>query len=103
MYAVIKTGGKQYRVAEGDLVKVEKIVGKIGDVVELKEILLAANGDKIEIGRPHLDNYTVVGEIVEQKKDKKVVIFKAKRRKSYRKKQGHRQNHTVLRIMAIKL
>ena len=103
MYAVIKTGGKQYRVAEGDLVKVEKIAGKIGDVVELKEILLVANGDKVEIGRPHLDNCTVVGEIVEQKKDKKVVIFKAKRRKSYRKKQGHRQNHTVLRITAIKL
>lgn len=103
MYAVIKTGGKQYRVAEGDLVKVEKIAGKIGDVVELKEILLAANGDKVEIGRPHLDHCTVVGEIVEQKKDKKVVIFKAKRRKSYRKKQGHRQNHTVLRITAIKL
>jgi len=103
MYAVIKTGGKQYRVAEGDLVKVEKIAGEIGDVVELKEILLAANGDKVEIGRPHLDHCTVVGEIVEQKKDKKVVIFKAKRRKSYRKKQGHRQNHTVLRITAIKL
>jgi len=103
MYAVIKTGGKQYRVAEGDLIKVEKIAGEIGDVVELKEILLAANGDKVEIGRPHLDHCTVVGEIVEQKKDKKVVIFKAKRRKSYRKKQGHRQNHTVLRITAIKL
>ena len=103
MYAVIKTGGKQYRVAEGDLVKVEKIAGEIGDVVELKEILLAPNGDKVEIGRPHLDHCTVVGEIVEQKKDKKVVIFKAKRRKSYRKKQGHRQNHTVLRITAIKL
>ncbi len=103
MYAVIKTGGKQYRVAEGDLVKVEKIAGEIGDVVELKEILLTANGDKVEIGRPHLDHCTVVGEIVEQKKDKKVVIFKAKRRKSYRKKQGHRQNHTVLRITAIKL
>ena len=103
MYAVIKTGGKQYRVAEGDLVKVEKIAGEIGDVVELKEILLVANGDKVEIGRPHLDHCTVVGEIVEQKKDKKVVIFKAKRRKSYRKKQGHRQNHTVLRITAIKL
>jgi len=103
MYAVIKTGGKQYRVAEGDLVKVEKIAGEIGDVVELKEILLAADGDTVEIGRPHLDHCTVVGEIVEQKKDKKVVIFKAKRRKSYRKRQGHRQNHTVLRITAIKL
>ncbi len=103
MYAVIRTGGKQYRVTEGDLVKVEKIVGNIGDVVELKEILLVANGDKVEIGRPHLDNCSVVGQIVEQKKDKKVVIFKAKRRKSYRKKQGHRQNHTLLRITAIKL
>lgn len=103
MYAVIRTGGKQYRVTEGDLVKVEKIAGNIGDVVELKEILLVANGDKVEIGRPHLDTCSVVGQIVEQKKDKKVVIFKAKRRKSYRKKQGHRQNHTLLRITAIKL
>jgi large subunit ribosomal protein L21 len=103
MYAVIKTGGKQYRVAEGDLVKVEKIAGKIGDAVEFKEILLVANGEKVDIGRPSLDNYTVVGEILEQKKDKKVVIFKAKRRKSYRKRQGHRQNHTILRITAIKV
>jgi len=103
MYAVIKTGGKQYRVAEGDLVKVEKIEGSVGDQVELKEILLVANGEKVEIGRPRLENCTVVGEIVEQKKAKKVVIFKAKRRKSSRKRQGHRQNHTVLRITAIKV
>lgn len=103
MYAVIKTGGKQYRVTEGDLVKVEKIAGNIGDVVELKDILLVANGEKVEIGRPCLHNCTVEGQIVEQKKDKKVIIFKAKRRKSYRKKQGHRQQHTLLRITAIKM
>lgn len=102
MYAVIKTGGKQYRVAAGDLVKVEKISGEVGALVEFKEILLIANGEKVEIGRPHLKDYTVIGEILEQKKDKKVIIFKAKRRKSYRKKQGHRQQHTVLRIKEIK-
>lgn len=102
MYAVIKTGGKQYRVAAGDLVKVEKITGDVGALVEFREVLLIANGEKVEIGRPHLTDYTVIGEILEQKKNKKIVIFKAKRRKSYRKKQGHRQQHTILRIKEIK-
>jgi len=102
MYAVIKTGGKQYRVSEGDLVRVEKIEGEVGKLVELDEIVLLVNGDQVEIGRPHIKDSKVIGEIVEHGKDKKIVVFKSKRRKGYRKKQGHRQQHTVLKIKEIK-
>lgn len=101
MYAVIKTGGKQYRVAEGDLVHVEKIEGEIGNLVELDEIVLIVNGDRVEVGKPHLQDSKVIGEIVEHSKGKKIVVFKSKRRKGYRKKQGHRQQHTVLKIKEI--
>ena len=102
MYAVIKTGGKQYRVGEGDLLRVEKINGEIGEVVEFEEILMIANGERVEIGRPVLNDSKVVGEIVEQGKGKKVIVFKSKRRKGYSKKQGHRQQYTVLKIKEIK-
>ena len=102
MYAVIKTGGKQYRVGEGDLLRVEKIEGEIGEIVEFEEILMIANGERVEIGRPVLNDSKVVGEIVEQGKGKKVIVFKSKRRKGYSKKQGHRQQYTVLKIKEIK-
>lgn len=102
MYAVIKTGGKQYRVGEGDLLRVEKINGEIGEVVEFDEILMIANGERVEIGRPVLNGSKVVGEIIEQGKGKKVIVFKSKRRKGYSKKQGHRQQYTVLKIKEIK-
>ncbi len=102
MYAVIKTGGKQYRVGEGDLLRVEKINGEIGEVVEFEEILMIANGERVEIGRPVLNDSKVMGEIVEQGKGKKVIVFKSKRRKGYSKKQGHRQQYTVLKIKEIK-
>lgn len=102
MYAVIKTGGKQYRVGEGDLLRVEKINGEIGEVVEFEEILMIANGERVEIGRPVLNDSKVVGEIVEQGKGKKVIVFKSKRRKGYSKKQGHRQQYTLLKIKEIK-
>ena len=102
MYAVIKTGGKQYRVGEGDLLRVEKINGEIGEVVEFEEILMIANGERVEIGRPVLNDSKVVGEIVEQGKGKKVIVFQSKRRKGYSKKQGHRQQYTVLKIKEIK-
>jgi len=102
MYAVIKTGGKQYRVGEGDLLRVEKIKGEIGEVVKFEEILMIANGDRVEIGRPVLNDSKVVGEIVEQGKGKKVIVFKSKRRKGYSKKQGHRQQYTLLKIKEIK-
>ncbi|MCK5513631.1 MAG: 50S ribosomal protein L21 [Deltaproteobacteria bacterium] len=102
MYAVIKTGGKQYRVGEGDLLRVEKIKGEIGEVVEFEETLMIVNGERVEIGRPVLNDSKVVGEIVEQWKGKKVIVFKSKRRKGYSKKQGHRQQYTVLKIKEIK-
>ena len=101
MYAVIKTGGKQYRIVEGDLLRVEKIKGEIGEIVEFEEILMIANGERVEIGRPVLSNSKVIGEIVEQGKAKKIIVFKSKRRKGYRKKQGHRQQYTVLKIKEI--
>ena len=102
MYAVIRTGGKQYRVAKGELLQVDKINGEVGQSVEFTEVLMLANGERIEIGRPVLGDSKVVGEIVEQGKGKKIVIFKSKRRKGYRKKQGHRQQYTVLKIKEIK-
>jgi len=102
MYAVIKTGGKQYRVAEGDLLRVEKLNGEVGEAVEFEEVLMIINDDRVEIGRPILRDSKVVGEIVEQGKHKKIIVFKSKRRKGYRKKQGHRQRYTALRIREIK-
>ena len=102
MYAVIRTGGKQYRVAQGELLQIDKINGEVGQSVEFTEVLMLANGERIEIGRPVLGDSKVVGEIVEQGKGKKIVIFKSKRRKGYRKKQGHRQQYTILKIKEIK-
>ena len=103
MYAVIKTGGKQYKISEGDLLKVEKIDGETGDIIELNEVLMIADGDKIEIGTPVLSNASVVSEIVKHGKAKKIIVFKSKRRKGYRKKQGHRQLYTNLRIKEIRM
>jgi len=103
MYAVIKTGGKQYKISEGDLLKVEKIDGETGDIIELKEVLMIADGDEIEIGTPVLSNASVVSEIVKHGKAKKIIVFKSKRRKGYRKKQGHRQLYTNLMIKEIRM
>jgi large subunit ribosomal protein L21 len=100
MYAVIRTGGKQYKVSEGDLLKVEKLEGAIGDTVELTEILMVG-GEKVTIGTPIVPSASVVGKIVEQGKDKKILVFKAKRRKNSRKLNGHRQYRTVLKIEKI--
>ena len=101
MYAVIKTGGKQYKVEEGDIIKIEKIEGAIGQEVELEEVLLIANSQEPKIGQPLVPNAKVVAGIVEQGKDKKIIVFKSKRRKGYRKKQGHRQLFTSVRINKI--
>ncbi|MFH1625030.1 MAG: 50S ribosomal protein L21 [Pseudomonadota bacterium] len=103
MYAVVKTGGKQYKISEGDLLRVERLDGEIGDQVELKDVLMVADGDKIDIGTPVLSDACVVGQIVKHGKAKKIVVFKSKRRKGYRKKYGHRQVYTNLRIKEIRL
>ncbi len=103
MYAVIKTGGKQYRVSEGDLLEVEKIDGEKGAEVTFNEVLMVSKGDEIRIGQPFVKGATVVGEIVEGLRGPKITIFKMKRRKGFRKKTGHRQSLTSLKIKEISL
>ncbi len=98
MYAVIATGGKQYKVSEGDVLRVEKIAGDVGDTVSLDRVLMLAEGDDVTIGTPVVDNAVVNASIVEQDKAKKVLVFKYKRRKRYRRKQGHRQPFTAIKI-----
>ena len=100
MYAVIKTGGKQYKVSEGDQVKVEKLEGAVGDSIELTEVLMVG-GEEVKIGAPLLPGAKVKAQIVEQDKDKKVLVFHSRRRKGYRKTYGHRQPITRLKITGI--
>ena len=100
MYAVIKTGGKQYKVAEGEFLKVEKLVGEVGDSIEFTEILMVG-GEKTLVGAPHVAGATVTARIALQNKDKKILVFKSKRRKGTRKLRGHRQHRTVLKIEKI--
>lgn len=100
MYAVIKTGGKQYRVSEGQILRVEKLDGNAGDTVAFKEVLLVG-GESTKIGRPTVPGAQVSAQIVAQDRAKKVVIFKFRRRKNYRRKTGHRQPYTELKITGI--
>ena len=99
-YAVIRTGGKQYRVEPGQLIRVEKLAGEVGSDVEFGEVLLAG-GDPIRIGTPLVEGVTVRGQIVGHERDKKVLIFKKKRRKNYRRRRGHRQSLTTVRVTEI--
>jgi large subunit ribosomal protein L21 len=98
MYAVIKSGGKQYRVESGESVEVEKLPGEIGDSVTFDKVLMTSDGDTVNVGTPYLENASVVGRITRQEKHKKIVVFKYKRRKGYRKKNGHRQPFTQIVI-----
>lgn len=100
-YAVIRTGGKQYRVSEGQLVKVEKLAGAVGDTVTLGDVLFIGGNGEIKIGLPLVSNAKVTGEIVNQARAKKILVFKKKRRKSYSRQRGHRQYQTTLKITAI--
>jgi large subunit ribosomal protein L21 len=100
MYAVIKTGGKQYRVSEGSRLRVEKLPGAAGDPLELGEVLMLG-GEKLTIGKPYVAGAKVSAEIVAQGRDKKVIVFKIRRRKRYRRKNGHRQPYTELKITGI--
>lgn len=101
MYAVVKTGGKQYRVAKDDIIKIERLPGEPGDVVALGEVLLVANGGDVTIGAPFVDGASVAGEIVEQMRAKKIIVFKKRRRQNYRRTKGHRQQLTLLRVTDI--
>lgn len=103
MYAIIRTGGKQYQVAAGERLRVEKLAGEVGDTVELDDVLLVANGETVKIGQPTVAGAKVTAQILEQGKGKKVVIFKKKRRKGYQLKKGHRQLYTALEIKEISL
>lgn len=100
-YAVIRTGGKQYRVSEGQLVKIEKLTGEVGDTVTLGDVLFVGGNGEVKIGAPLVADAKVTGEIVGQGKAKKVLVFKKKRRKSYSRQRGHRQHQTTLKITAI--
>lgn len=101
MYAIIQTGGKQYRVAPGDVLRVERLMGERGDEVILDQVLLVTDGEAVQVGQPLVPNATVRTQIVRQGKGKKVLVYKKKRRKNYRRKQGHRQLFTALQISDI--
>jgi large subunit ribosomal protein L21 len=101
MYAVIASGGKQYKIEAGDILRLEKIKGETGDAVSFGSILMLSDGEDVKIGQPNLDGVVVQGHIVEQGKSKKIIVFKYKRRKRYRRKQGHRQQFTAVKIDSI--
>jgi large subunit ribosomal protein L21 len=101
MYAVIKTGGKQYRVAQGDVIQVEKLDGDSGTPFTFDDVLLVGTDDDTQIGTPMVDGAKVEGTILEQGRTRKLIIFKFRRRKNYKRKNGHRQHFTRVRIDAI--
>ena len=101
MYAVIKTGGKQYRVQQGDVIFVEKIDSQANDAVTFEEVLLVGDGEQTKIGAPVVEGAKVEGKVLAQVKSKKVVVYKYKAKKNERKKQGHRQPYTKVEITAI--
>lgn len=101
MFAVIKTGGKQYRVAANDLLKVEKVTGEAGDIVEFTEVLMVGEGADATIGAPTVAGATVTAQVVEQGRAKKVIAFKKRRRQNSKRTRGHRQHLTTVRIAEI--
>jgi large subunit ribosomal protein L21 len=104
MYAIVKAGGKQYKVSPGDIVKVDKIEGEAGKNLVFEDILMVVDdNDRIEVGRPILTDVKVSGEITKQTKGEKIIVFKSKKRKGYRKKTGHRQLLTEVKIKEIHL
>ena len=101
MYAVIKTGGKQYRVIQGETLKIETVAGEVGSAIVLDKVLMVGDGDKLSVGKPMLTGATVTATIVSNGRHDKIRIFKMRRRKHYQKHQGHRQNYTEIRIDGI--
>ena len=101
MHAIIKSGGKQYCVDPNDIIKVEKLELKEGSSIEISEVLMIKNGDKITSGSPFISGAMVKAEVLEQKKSKSITVFKKKRRHNYRRKHGHKQNETVLKVLDI--
>ena len=101
MFAVIKTGGKQYKVAPNDVLRIEKIAGAPGDTVELGSVLMVGGEDGLTIGAPLVEGAAVAAEVIEQARADKIIVFKKKRRKNHRRRNGHRQHETVLRVTEI--
>jgi large subunit ribosomal protein L21 len=101
MFAVLKTGGKQYKVAKGEVIKVEKLDGAVGSSITFEEILMVGDDKGVTVGEPTVKGANVVTEVLEQTRAAKIIVFKKKRRQNYRRKKGHRQNITVLRITDI--
>jgi large subunit ribosomal protein L21 len=101
MYAVIRSGGKQYRVSQGGSVRVEKLTGEVGSPITLDDVLMIGGEGAIKIGTPNVDGANVSGTIVAQGRGQKIRVFKTKRRKGYRRAQGHRQDYTEIRVDAI--
>jgi len=100
-YAVIRTGGKQYRVAPGDVIRVERLAGDPGASVEFTEVLMMSGDGAVRVGTPLVSGVRVTGQVVQQGKAKKILVFKKKRRKNYRRHQGHRQQFTAVRVTGI--
>jgi large subunit ribosomal protein L21 len=103
MYAVVKTGGKEYRISQGDIFRVEKLKGKVGDQVEVKDVLMVSQEGQVQVGTPFLSNAVIMGEIVQEIKGRKVMTYKMKKRKNYRRFKGHRQTYTYLKVKDINL
>ncbi len=101
MYAVIKTGGKQYRVAKDDVLKIERLPGDAGSTVEFTEVLMVGEGASIKVGKPTVSGAKVTAELVEQSRGPKLIAFKKRRRKNSRRKKGHRQDLSTVRITGI--
>ncbi len=101
MFAVVKSGGKQYKVAQGDVIQVEKLPGEAKAKVELAEVLMLCDGGKVTVGSPFVAGAKVTAEVVEQTRSGKLIVFKKKRRQNYRRKKHHRQEFTVLKVTAI--
>jgi len=102
MFAVVKTGGKQYKVAQGDVIQVEKLDAETGKSVDLTEVLMVCDGSKVTVGAPFVAGAKVTAEVVAQERTGKLIIFKKKRRQNYRRKNNHRQSYTILKISDIK-
>ena len=101
MYAVIQTGGKQYRVANGDVITVEKLEGEAGSTLAISPVLMLDDGKETQVGTPIVEGAAVTAEVVEQTRSKKIVVFKKKRRQGYQRTHGHRQDITVLRVIDV--
>jgi len=101
MFAVLNTGGKQYKVSQGDLIEVEKLETNAGDTVTLDQVLMVGEGENVEVGSPYVLGCKVTGKVIEHGKGAKIIVFKKKRRKNYRRKNGHRQLFTQLKITEI--